>query len=140
LKNWYWIGNSSRKEIKTMKKSFKNLLTSVDVLNTLNGGTSEPHLRLHKKTEGHQMKVRVPGLDKEQLQIEIHNNELSIFYHMTIESNGKPVHMPQVIYSEPIPYFISTEGITATFDERHLIVDMPFNEKASGYHRKIEAS
>ncbi|RAW00900.1 Hsp20 family protein [Pseudochryseolinea flava] len=120
-----------------MKKHFKNLVTSVDVLNTLNGGTSEPQLQLHKKSEGHEMKVRVPGMDKESLQVEIHNNELSIFYHITIDSNGKAVHMPLVVYSKPIPYFISAESITATYDESHLIVDMPFNEKASGYHRKV---
>jgi HSP20 family molecular chaperone IbpA len=121
-----------------MKKSFKNLLTSVDVLNTLNGGTSEPQLSLLEKPEGHQMKIRVPGLDKESLLVEIHNNELSIYYNIAIESNGKTIPMPQIVYDQPIPYFISAESITATYGDKHLIVDLPFNEKASGYHRKIE--
>ena len=122
------------------KKSFKNLLTSVDVLNTLNGGTSEPQLKLHEKTEGHEMKVRVPGLSVGALQVEIHNNELSVFYHITIKSNGKNIQMPQVIYNQQIPYFISAEAITANYRADHLVIDMPFNEKASGYHRKVVGS
>jgi HSP20 family molecular chaperone IbpA len=122
----------------TMKKSFKNLLTSVDVLNTLNGGTSEPQLSLLEKTEGHQIRIRVPGLDKEALQVEIHNNELSVFYHIAIESIGKTVQMPQVVYNQPIPYFVLTEGITATYEEQYLLIDLPFNEKANGYHRKVK--
>jgi HSP20 family molecular chaperone IbpA len=121
-----------------MKKSIKNLLTSVDVLNTLHGGTSEPQLSFVEKSEGQQMRIRVPGLEMESLQVEIHNNELSIFYHIAIKSDGKVIQMPQVVYDKPIPYFISTEGITATFEQRHLVVDLPFNEKASGYHRKVE--
>lgn len=122
-----------------MKKSFKNLLTSVDVLNTVNGGTSEPQLHLQEKAEGHQMTIRVPGLSVGELQVEIHNNELSVFYHLTIKSNKKNVQMPQVIYNQPIPYFISTEGITANYNEKYLTIDMPFNEKAQGYHRKVGA-
>jgi len=122
-----------------MKKTkFKDLLTSVDVLNTLHGGVSEPFLSISEQTGRREMRVRVPGVNKDALQIEIRDNKLSVFYLIPILSMDKVIYLPQVIYNQPIPYFVDADKIEAVYEERELIVRLPFNELSSGYNRKIE--
>ncbi len=113
------------------------LLYSIDVLNTINGGTSEPIVDLHQHENYREIKCAVPGLQEAELQVEIHNNFLSIYYKLPIESDGKVVQLPRVVYYKPIPYFIDVTKISATIEDRFLHVILPFNELANGYHKKI---
>ncbi len=122
------------------KKKFKDLLTSVDILNTLSGGVSEPLVSMREKADHHEVRVRVPGIDKEYLQAEVHNNELIIFYMIPLESNGKEVQLPQIIYNNAIPYFVKINNIQAHYEDNMLVVELPFNELSSGYNKKIKAS
>ena len=121
-----------------MIKAFKDLLTSVDVLNTVNGGVSEPFVSFREESTGREMRIRVPGINKEALQVEVNNNELSVFYLIPIQSFGKLVQMPQVVYRKVIPYFIEVSGIKAVFEDNVLVVKLPFNKLSDGYNRKIE--
>jgi HSP20 family molecular chaperone IbpA len=122
------------------KKKFKDLLTSVDILNTLSGGVSEPSVSMREEADRHEVRVRVPGIDKEYLQAEVHNNELIIFYMIPLESNGKEVQLPQIIYNNAIPYFVKINNIQAHYEDNMLVVELPFNELSSGYNKKIKAS
>jgi HSP20 family molecular chaperone IbpA len=121
-----------------MIKQFKDLIVSVDLLNTLNGGVSEPFLSFREVPNGRELRVRVPGINREAMQVEINNNELSVYYLIPIESSGELIHMPQLVYSQKIPYFIEVKGIRASYDENELVVKLPFNERSSGYHRRIK--
>ena len=120
-----------------MISNFQDLLTSVDVLNTINGGVSEPIISHRERTSGREMRVRVPGIERDALRVEIHNNQLSIFYFVPVESMGKLIEMPQVIYKKAIPYFIEVTGIKATYENRELVVTLPFNRLSKGYDRKL---
>jgi HSP20 family molecular chaperone IbpA len=113
------------------------LLYSIDGLNTLNGGMSEPIVDLQQHENYREIKCAVPGLQEGALQVEIHNNFLSIYYKLSIESDGKEVQIPRVVYYKPIPYFIDVKKISATTEDRFLHVILPFNELANGYHKKI---
>lgn len=121
------------------KKKFKDLLTSVDILNTLSGGVSEPVVSMREEADRHEVRVRVPGIDKENLQAEVHNNELVIFYMIPLESAGKEVQLPQIIYNSAIPYFVKINSIQAHYEDNMLVVELPFNEFSSGYNKKIKA-
>ncbi len=123
---------------KQMKTKFNDLVTSIDVLNTLHGGVSEPFLSIREQTAGQELHVRVPGVDKEALQIEIVNNQLSVFYVIPIYSAGKQIQLPQIIYNQPIPYFVDATKIEGTYEENELVVVLPFNELSNGYNRKIK--
>lgn len=122
------------------KKKFKDLLTSVDILNTLSGGISEPFISIREETDRHEVRVRVPGVNRDTLQAEVHNNELIIFYMIPMESAGKEVQLPQIIYNNAIPYFIEISGIQAHYDDNELVVELPFNEFSNGYNKTIKAS
>lgn len=121
-----------------MNKKFKDLLTSIDVLNTINGGVSEPYMSFTKNADGHEMRVRVPGIGKESMQVEINNHELSVYYLLPLEVSGQLLQMPQVVYKQMIPYYIEAGGIKATYDHNELVVKLPFNEESNDNHRKIE--
>jgi HSP20 family molecular chaperone IbpA len=128
------------RRIQVMKRKFKDLLTSVDVLNTLHGGVSEPFVSMQEQATSHEVHVRVPGIDKEKLQVEVNENQLSVFYMIPIQSLGKLILMPQIVYNQPIPHFIEISAINARFEENELVVELPFNALSNGYNQKVKIS
>lgn len=123
-----------------MIHNLKKLLTSVDVLNTLQGGISEPFLSVQEQTDSRQIRVRVPGFNKHDLQVEITNDTLTVYYNIPVTSSGETLYVPQVIYTQLIPYFIEIPAITVTHEEKDLVVQLPFNSLRDGYNKKIELS
>jgi HSP20 family molecular chaperone IbpA len=125
-----------------MKKRSNNnqsldLVTTVDVLNTLSGGISEPQQNLYESDAGRELRFRVAGVNKSSMNVEIHNNHLTIYYYINIASYDKLVQVPQIIYNRPIPYYIDISKISATFEVDELVVHMPYNKLSNGYHRKL---
>jgi HSP20 family molecular chaperone IbpA len=120
-----------------MNKKIKDIGTTVDVLNTINGGISEPFVSIRELSAGREVRVRVPGLNKEAIEVEIINNELAIFYAIPLFSTGKQTQVPQIIYNKHIPYFIEAGAISAYYENNELIVHMPFIKSSHNYNRKI---
>ena len=120
-----------------MKNKFKDLLTTVDLLNTLNGGVSEPYVSFREQPDGREVRVRVPGVSRELLQVEINGNELSVYYHIPMETSGKKVFLPKEVTRQTLPFFIEIKGIHAAYEENELVVKLPFNELSSGYRRNV---
>lgn len=120
-----------------MKEQLRQLLTTVDLLNTLNGGVSEPYLSYVDQPDGRELRIRVPGVSKEMLQVEIHNNLLNVSYHIPVESSGKTIYFPREVVKQPLPYYVEIPGIHATYEDNELVVKLPFNELSNGYNRRI---
>ncbi|MGE0771136.1 MAG: Hsp20/alpha crystallin family protein [Cyclobacteriaceae bacterium] len=120
-----------------MKRIPQELLASIDILNTLNGGIIEPRLRLSQHATHRQIELTAPGIAHEQMKAEIHNNELTVYYVIPVEAQETEVQVPQIVYKKQIPYFVDRKRITANFDGQKLVVQLPFNELANGYHRDI---
>ena len=120
-----------------MKNKFKHLLTTVDLLNTLNGGVSEAYLSFREEPAGRELRVRVPGVSKEMLQVEINDNQLIVLYNIPMETSGKKVFLPKEIIKQTLPYFIEITGINATYEGNELVVKLPYNELSNGYNRKV---
>lgn len=123
--------------MKERKFISNELLSSIDVLNTLSGGVSEPRLTLKQFQDHRKIQLKVPGINEESMKVEIHNNILSVFYSFNLQSDNFPVQVPKVVYNKPIPYFIDASRITASYENGFLIVTLPYNEMAEGYHRKV---
>jgi HSP20 family molecular chaperone IbpA len=132
-----------RRRISDMKKKSNNtsqsldLITTVDVLNTLSGGISEPQQNVLETEFGRELRIRVPGVHKGSMNVEIHNNHLTIYYYINIASYDKLVQVPQIIHNRAVPYYIDISKIHATFEVDELVVHMPFNKLSNGYHRKV---
>ena len=120
------------------KNSFSEMIASVDVLNTLYGGISEPYVEFQQFEDRREIYVRVPGIEKESIQIEIHKNVLTIFYSIFIQSGDTRIPMPRIVYSKNIPYFVDASRISAQTEGQGFRVTLPFNEMANGFYRNIK--
>lgn len=120
-----------------MNNKFKNILSTVDLLNTLSGGVSEPYLSYREQAGGREIRIRVPGVRKELLNVEIRDNQLNVFYHIPMETSGKQVFLPKEVVSQTLPYFIEIPAIEASYQGNELVVTLPFNELSDGYNRKV---
>ncbi len=115
----------------------KELLTSIDVMNTLNGGTSEPRVRVNQYPGYRQITIDVPGVNMENVKVEINNNQLMIYFFYNLATMDQQLQFPRVLYNKSIPYFVDVNNITANQKDHTLVVRLPFNELANGQHREI---
>jgi HSP20 family molecular chaperone IbpA len=118
--------------------NYLDLITSIDVLNTLNGGVSEPQMNMNHHEQFREIRVKVPGIKQEDVHVEVHNNNLSVYYFINVISNEKLIQLPRFVYNRSVPYFIDINKINARLEEEELIVKLPFNKLANGYHRDIK--
>ena len=116
-----------------------DLLRSIDVLNTLNGGISESSITLKQFPDHREIRARVPGVKEENFNSEIHNNVLMVYYTTKILSGEILIEIPKVLYNKQIPYFVDADKISASFEANRYVVKLPFNSLAHGYHRKVSA-
>lgn len=118
----------------------KDLLLTADVMNTLNGGMSKPDIQMSREKDGYILHAKVPGVDPERMQIEIKNNRLFLFHHISFR-NGElydgihfiPFHIGFVV----IPFDVEIKQIKAVYEGGELKVIMPFNEFSNGYQKRI---
>lgn len=118
--------------------NYLDLITSIDVLNTVNGGVSEPQMNLSHFEEYREIRLKVPGIKQEDVHVEVHNNNLSIYYFINMVSNETLVQLPRFVYNRSVPYFIDINKINARIENEELIVKLPFNKLANGYHKEIK--
>jgi HSP20 family molecular chaperone IbpA len=124
-----------------MKRSSNNyldLITSIDVLNTVNGGVSEPQMNMSHFEDYREIRLKVPGIKQEEVHVEVHNNNLSIYYYINMVSSDKLIQLPRFVYNRTVPYFIDINKIKARIEGDELIVHLPFNRLANGYHKEIK--
>ncbi len=119
------------------KENYLDLITSIDVLNTLNGGVSEPQLNLEHYDSYREIRLRVPGISLDDIRVEIHNNNLSIFYLINILCGDRMIPLPRFVYNRNVPYYIDINKINARLEEEQLIVNLPYNRLANGYHKDV---
>jgi HSP20 family molecular chaperone IbpA len=117
--------------------NYLDLITSIDVLNTLNGGVSEPQMNMNHHEQYREIKLKVPGIKQEDVHVEVHNNNLSIYYFINVLSNEKLIQLPRFVYNRSVPYFIDINEIKARLEHEELVVKLPFNKLANGYHKDI---
>lgn len=143
---WHLIANgtclercSAEGEV-TMKRSnnYLDLITSIDVLNTINGGVSEPQMNMSHFEEYREIRLKVPGISQGDVHVEIHNNNLSIYYFINMISNERLIQLPRFVYNRSVPYFIDINKINARVENEELVVRLPFNRLANGYHKEIK--
>ncbi len=122
-----------------MKKEIPTeILQTINALNTMNGGVSEPTVILKELEDHRAVWLRIPGIDLDKIQVEVRNNVLSIFHFFVSHVADQTVQTPRFLYNKQIPYFIDQENIAAHVEENFLKVVLPFNKLAEGYMRKID--
>jgi HSP20 family molecular chaperone IbpA len=113
------------------------IIQSIDITNTLNGGVSESVMKLSQHPKYRQIELKVPGMSEEHMHVKINNNQLMVYFEHPVESRGEVIYVPHVVYNKPIPYFVDATRIHAQYVDNVLTVQLPFNELANGYQRDI---
>lgn len=114
-----------------------DVLQSIDIANTLQGGVSQPEVQLTKLPDGRQIELKVPGISNQQMHVKINNNQLIVYYEILVETRDKIIPIPFIVYNKPIPYYIDANRIKAMYVDKVLTVQLPYNELANGFHRDI---
>lgn len=121
------------------KNLYLNLLTSVDVMNTLNGGRTEPVVIYKENANSREVRVKIPGIESEKIEVEVDENRVMIFYGMTVITSGREIEIPYSVYNRKQPYFIDVSKVVAQVEDGQLVVTLPYNQLANGYHRRVKS-
>ncbi len=124
-------------DMKINKNITKHLARTADVLNTIHGGMSQTTINLKVFENEWLIRVKTPGVDLENLKLEVLDNHLYIHQMMGIENMGDQ-KAPYVVAMIPLTRQINVEAISATFENGHTLIKLPFDEMINGYERQIE--
>jgi HSP20 family molecular chaperone IbpA len=128
----------------------QEMLMNIDFINTVNGGMSEPAIQLERGSDGFEVVVKVPGIEVEDLQLEIvkgkkNSSNLKLYHLLPIfsqetlpdEEQWKTIRF---INTFVIPEGVDVENISARYDDsmRHLILHLPFGSEQGNYRRKVD--
>ena len=128
----------------------REMLMNIDFINTVNGGMSEPSIKLDKGSDGFEVVVKIPGIEVEDLQLEVvkgkrNSNNLKLYHLLPIFSQENLSEEEQwktirFINTFVIPDGVDIENISAKYDDtlRHLVLFLPFGNEQGDYHRKVD--
>lgn len=126
------------------------MLMNIDFINTVNGGMSEPSIKLDKGSDGFEVVVKIPGIEVEDLQLEVvkgkrNSNNLKLFHLLPIFSQENLPDEEQwktirFINTFVIPDGVDIDNISARYDDgrRQLVLFLPFGDEQGDYHRKVD--
>lgn len=128
----------------------REMLMNIDFINTVNGGMSEPSIKLDKGSDGFEVVVKIPGIEVEDLQLEVvkgkrNSNNLKLFHLLPIFSQENLPDDEQwktirFINTFVIPDGVDIDNISARYDDdrRQLVLFLPFGDEQGDFHRKVD--
>lgn len=123
--------------MKVERNIVRNLARTADILNTINGGMSQTTIKIHSLENEWLIKVKTPGVELENLRLEVLDSHLYIHQMMEIDQNS-PEKAPYVIAMIPLIKQINVEEISATFEDGWTLIRLPFDEMVNGLDRQIK--
>ena len=122
----------------------REMLMHIDFSNTINGGLTEPVIQQRKGDDGYEVTAKVPGVEVDDLQLEIANGKMSLYHLLPIfaqhESDEELWKTIRFISTIVIPNDVDQDNITARYDDdkRQLIMTLPFNHEQDDTRRKVD--
>ena len=104
----------------------KMLADSGDLVNTINGGMSLAHVSRFKLSDHYLITVKGPGVDKELLKLEMHDDSLFVFQRIKIDGE---IEIPYMVASIELKGNVDKAAITANYHGKNLNIVMPFGEE-----------
>lgn len=130
-----------------MKKKLnipQEMLMSIDFMNTANGGMSQPILNIENKGNGYEVVVKAPGVEPDDLQVEIMKDKLMIYHLLPVfgkvEGETSEIRSIRFISKMQIPADVDVENISAHYDDdqRYLKLELPTDQSQQDFHRKVQ--
>ena len=113
------------KDLKWVRRRLKTF----DVLNTIDGGMSQPTIKLVKESEFFKLQVNVPGIKPEALSFEIKNDDIVIHHNLTFENGKGTIDLPHVITAMSMKGNVFSEGIYDYEEGNEYVVQLPFSDR-----------
>lgn len=107
------------------KEITRMLADSGDLVNTINGGMSLAHVNKFTNPDHYLVTVKVPGVDKESLKVELHDNHLFVFQLIHLEDG---IDIPYMVASVELESDVNRQSVRASYTEKALRIFLPFNE------------
>jgi len=105
--------------------SIKTLAESADLVNTINGGMSLAHIHKYTLEDHYMVTVKVPGVDRKSLKVEMHDGQLFIFLQMHLEEG---INIPFMVASIEVSPKVNKREIRANYHGKNLNIVLPFEE------------
>jgi HSP20 family molecular chaperone IbpA len=118
------------------KVLIKNLATTAEIVNTINGGMASPVISVFKGKIEWTINARVPGVSPENLKLEIKDNELFIF--QILENGFDGMEIPYMLTMIHLSNRVELDAITAEYENGELFILLPLDEMSDGFFREIE--
>lgn len=117
----------------------RSVLKTSDIMNTLNGGMSQPMTRMIRNADHYLITLKVPGVNLDNVKVEIVDRHV-IFHHVINfnDLDDSNLTIPHVLATYPLTADVDYKGISAVRKEGVLLVKLPFNELSNGYHREVD--
>ena len=120
------------------KKWVRKVLQTANIVNTLNGGISKPIVGFSKMDDHYLLKARIPGVDAEDIKVEIMDDNLMIYHDLEFKTiDNAPLMVPHVVASCQISNQIDHRNISASMEGNVLHIYMPINDLKKGFSKKI---
>ena len=121
------------------KNEVHRILTSANILNTINGGMVEAQINVKRNLHEYHVTVTVPGISPDRLKVEIVDKHLIVSHMLEFaQRNGTTIVVPHVLAACPLSLDIDHDKITADYRDGVLEVILPLSDFTSGYRREIQ--
>jgi len=107
------------------REVMRMLADSGDLVNTINGGMSLAHVNKYTNSDHYLVTVKVPGVNKRSLKVELHDNHLFVFQLMHLEDG---IDIPYMVASVELETNVDRQGVRADYTGKALNIVLPFNE------------
>ena len=118
----------------------KNLAQIANLMATLNGGIVGSMKKLLKFKDCLKLEVHLPGISAKAVKAEVKGNHLIVQYMVDVNSNNLKARISNVVFNQPLPYFVDITRLKTKFVAGKLDIIMPFNQFANGFNQQLDIS
>lgn len=122
------------------KNMLRGFLQQMDLMHTLNGGSSMTSVDVAEKEDSILITIAAPSVKAEAFNVSIERSKLIVYAALTSKNTvaGGEFSIPMFFKTFDIPYYVDGTQINAVFEDKILKVVLPFGEKSQDLQRKID--
>ena len=113
----------------------KELLTKLDLANTIHGGMAQVSMQGWQSDEGFHLVLRAPGAPLDKVRVEAINQRFMVYY--LIDCLDGETQLPYYLLNVPLLPVVDVNGITAKISEGKIHIFAPFNDWSKGARKEI---
>lgn len=129
--------------MKAIENVFQGTSKQIDLLNTLNGGSSQTTMQVEREDDQLVITLRAPGVRATAFNVLVEGSKL-VIYTLLVSSSARQdddenqrLAVPMFLRVLDIPDFVDSNEIEAAHEHGKVIITLPFKDKET-MHRRID--